>query len=109
MTYRSIIEDVAKRHLVNPINPVGVEASMRLQFGTLDHLPREMFVIQTVLAAMCEDERPGYLRSVADSYGMAAEFDILQKFLELSRNRPLGCGSPPGCRLGPEDGRHNGE
>lgn len=70
MTYQQTI------HEIDPtINPAGVEASMRLQYGTLDHLPRETFVEEVALAHLCEAEEPGYLRSVAESYGMAADFE----------------------------------
>ena len=57
------------------VNPAGVEGSMRLQYGTLDHLPHETFVAETALARQCEEASPGFLRGVAESYGMADQFD----------------------------------
>ena len=67
--YQDLIHEIAPN-----INPAGVEASMRLQFGTLDHLPRSEFVKEAKLAAMCEEEESGYLQSVAESYGMGDDF-----------------------------------
>jgi hypothetical protein len=57
------------------LNPVGVEASMRLQYSTLDHLSRDDFKQEAALALACEMAEPGYLRKCADSFGMLAEFD----------------------------------
>ena len=57
------------------INPAGVEASMRLQYGVLDHLPRETFHAETEVARQCETESPGYLRGVAVSYGLGEDYD----------------------------------
>ena len=39
----------------------GVVASMRLQYSTLDHLPRSVFRDEFALARECERESPGYL------------------------------------------------
>jgi hypothetical protein len=62
-------------HELDPtVNPAGVEASMRLQFGTLDHLDREEFKREIEIAKTCEAEAPGYLKSVAECYGMAKAF-----------------------------------
>ena len=36
-------------------------ASMRLQYSTLDHLPRSVFRDEIALARECERESPGYL------------------------------------------------
>ncbi len=47
---------------------------MRLQYGTLNHLPREVFAEEAKLAADCERQSPGYLCRTADSLGMAEEF-----------------------------------
>ena len=68
--YQRVIES-----LDPTINPVGVEASMRLQYGTLDHLGHETFVLEIKIARSCEREEPGHLRRLADSYGLVAEFD----------------------------------
>ena len=40
--------------LAPDLNPAGVEASRRLHYGTLNHLPRETFVAEAKLAAALE-------------------------------------------------------
>ena len=62
------------REIDPAINPAGVEASMRLQYGTLDHLPRSTFVQEVGIATAMEREQPGCLRKIAESYGMSADF-----------------------------------
>jgi len=63
-------------HAMDPrINPAGVEASMRLQYGTLNHLPEGVFREEIKIARACEEQKPGYLRSVAASFGMLKEFE----------------------------------
>lgn len=52
------------------INAAGVEASMRMQYGTLGHLPRETFIAEIKLAAACEVEQPGFLADIAKSFGL---------------------------------------
>ena len=39
MYYQTLLKKLAP-----DLNPAGVEASMRLHYGTLNHLPREIFV-----------------------------------------------------------------
>ena len=56
------------------VNPVGVEASMRLEFGTLDHLSVEQFAAEVELARKMEASEPGILGRLASSYGMGREF-----------------------------------
>ncbi|MQA65211.1 MAG: hypothetical protein GEU76_04810 [Alphaproteobacteria bacterium] len=73
MFYQNLLHELAPE-----LNPAGVEASMRLQYGTLSHLPREIFVEEAKVAATCERQSPGYLRRVADSMGMASEYDAWQ-------------------------------
>ena len=51
------------------VHAPGVEASMRLQYGTLDHLSREDFRQEIAIARDCERQQPGYLRRLAESYG----------------------------------------
>ena len=51
------------------VHAPGVEASMRLQYSTLDHLSRAAFVHEIALARDCERADPGYLRRAATSYG----------------------------------------
>lgn len=70
MFYQRLLHELAPE-----LNPVGVEALMRLQYSTLDHLPRETFAEEAKLAATCERQAPGYLRQIADSMGMANAFD----------------------------------
>ena len=63
-------------HQLDPkINPAGVEASMRLQFGTLDHRSREDFVAEIQIARECQEQDPDYLHGLAQSFGLAADFD----------------------------------
>ncbi len=62
------------RELAPDLNPAGVEASMRLHYGTLNHLPRETFVAEAKLAADLEVQSPGILRKMAESMGMADDF-----------------------------------
>jgi len=69
MYYQKLLHELAP-----DLNPAGVEASMRLQYGTLNHLPREVFADEAKLAADCECQSPGYLRRTADSLGMGDEF-----------------------------------
>ena len=49
MTYQTLLHELAP-----DLNPAGVEASMRLLYGTLNHLPRETFVAEAKLAADLE-------------------------------------------------------
>ena len=61
------------------VNPIGVEASMRLQYGTLDHLSRGVFRGEIELAKACEREEPGFMRSTACSFGRGEAFDQAEK------------------------------
>lgn len=56
------------------VNPAGVEASMRMQFGTLSHLDKAEFRREIKIAKQCEAAEPGYLKGVAESFGMAGDF-----------------------------------
>jgi hypothetical protein len=69
MFYQKLLHELAPG-----LNPAGVEASMRLQYGTLNHLPREVFAEEAKLAADCERQSPGFLRRTAESFGMGKEF-----------------------------------
>ena len=69
MPYQTLLCELAPS-----MNPVRVEASMRLHYGTLNHLPRETFVAEVKLAADLESQSPGILRKIADSMGMADDF-----------------------------------
>ena len=69
MPYQTLL-----RELAPSLNPAGVEASMRLHYGTLNHLPRETFAAEAKLAADLEGQSPGILRKIADSRGMADDF-----------------------------------
>lgn len=58
-------------HEIDPdVDPRHVEASMRLQYGTLSHLPRETFVEEIAVLKACERADPGYGERVAQSLGM---------------------------------------
>lgn len=69
MSYQKLL-----RELAPDLNPAGVEASMRLHYGILNHLPRDIFVAEALLAADLEAESPGILQKIADSLGMAEDF-----------------------------------
>lgn len=68
MFYQKLLHELAP-----DLNPAGIEASMRLQYGTLNHLPREVFAEEAKLAADCERQSPGFLHRTAESFGMADE------------------------------------
>jgi hypothetical protein len=67
--YQKILKEIAPK-----LNPAGVEASMRLQYGTLSHLPNSIFKSEARLAAACEREEPGFLRKAAISMGFADDY-----------------------------------
>ena len=69
MVYQKLLHELAP-----DLNPAGVEAMMRLQYHTLNHLPREVFVAEAKLAAELERQAPGSLREIATSMGMEGEF-----------------------------------
>jgi len=69
MSYQKLLHELAPK-----LNPAGVEALMRLQYGTLNHLPRNVFAEEAKLAANCERQSPGHLRRTASSLGMGDEF-----------------------------------
>lgn len=69
MSYQTLLHELAP-----DLNPAGVEASMRLHYGTLNHLPCEIFAEEARLAADLERQSPGILRRIADSMGMGDEF-----------------------------------
>ena len=69
MSYQTLLRELAPN-----INPAGIEASMRLRYGTLNHLPRKTFVAEAKLAADLEVQSPGILRKIAESMGMADNF-----------------------------------
>ena len=47
-----------------------VEAFLRLQYGTLDHLDRETFACEIALETLCIDEDPEGARVLALSYAL---------------------------------------
>lgn len=69
MSYQTLLHELAP-----DLNHAGIEASMRLHYGTLNHLPRETFMAEAKLAADLEAQSPGILRKIADSMGMADDF-----------------------------------
>ena len=73
MSYQTLL-----REIVPDLNPAGVEASMRLHYGVLNHLPRDTFLAEALLAADLESGSPGILRKIADSMGMAEDFAKLE-------------------------------
>ena len=69
MSYQTLLHELAP-----DLNPAGIEASMRLHYGTMNHLPRETFAAEARLAADLEGQSPGILRKIAESMGMADDF-----------------------------------
>ena len=69
MSYQNLLHELAP-----DLNPAGIEASMRLHYGTLNCLPRETFAAEARLAADLEGQSPGILRKIAESMGMADDF-----------------------------------
>ena len=69
MPYQTLLHELAP-----DLNPAGIEASMRLHYGTLNHLQRETFVAEAKLAADLEGQSPGILRKIAESMGMVDDF-----------------------------------
>ena len=51
------------------VDAVGVEANMRLHYGTLDHLSRDEFKTEIAIAKEYEAAVPGFLKRCAESYG----------------------------------------
>lgn len=67
-------------HEIDPsINAVGVECSMRVQFGTLDHLDRQTFRNEIALAREMEREQPGVLKMIAGSYGREQDYEDAER------------------------------
>ena len=69
MSYQTLLHGLAP-----DLNPAGIEASMRLHYGTLNHLPRETFAAEAKLAADLEGQSPSILRKIAESMGMEDDF-----------------------------------
>ena len=90
-------------HEIDPtVNAAGVEASMRLQYGTLGHLDDRTFREEIQIAKDCEREEPGYLRMVAESYfDVRADqgFENAEHFV-----KPVDLRIPEGFRVPPVPG-----
>lgn len=75
-------------HELDPtINPAGVHAYMMLQFSTLDHLSREVFREEILIAHASETVEPGFLKLTATSYGMEEDFHHWEPKLEKPQPR----------------------
>jgi hypothetical protein len=59
MTYHAIIQAELERAGVTDIEPAWVEAWMRLEYGTLDHLPRSTFKWYIEITREIEAAEPG--------------------------------------------------
>ena len=73
------------RDMDESVNAVGVEAFMRIQYGTLDHLSRDDFAREIGLARQAEALEPGALRlfAMSQSDAMREDFDSFQsEFLD---------------------------
>lgn len=67
---RIISEEAARKGLIGVVDPRHVEAWMRLEWGTLDHLPREKFAEYVDVAIDCEKAEPGVGESLAKTFGL---------------------------------------
>ena len=76
-SYQKLIHE-----LDSTVNPVGVEAFMRVEHNTLDHLPRSAFVVETRMAKLLESEYPGSLRMMADAEGDLTDYDAAEALVE---------------------------
>lgn len=56
--------------VVPDCDPRHVEAFMRLEYGTLDHLDRAKFAREARTAALCTREDPETAEMLARSYGL---------------------------------------
>lgn len=84
-------------HGMDPsINPAGVEAHLRLQYGTLDHLDAATFHKELALARNTEHLHPGYMREAAEAEAMTKDFNHWQTRLEPPPPTPpcVICGLP---------------
>lgn len=69
--YDAVIrQEAARLGLIGKVDPRHVEGWMRLEYGTLDHLPREKFGEYVQVAIDCERAQPGSGESLAQTYGM---------------------------------------
>jgi hypothetical protein len=67
--YTRVIQEEAKK-LKSKVDPRHVEAWMRLEWGTLDHLPRGRFRQYVKLTDEIERQQPGASEDLARSYGL---------------------------------------
>lgn len=54
--------------LAPDMDPDAIDANMRLEHDTLDHLSHEQFVEEVAIARACEQSQPGYLERVRRSF-----------------------------------------
>ena len=95
MFYVDTIERMAGS---DTINPHGVEASMRLEYGTLDHLDNKTFLSELQVARECEATEPGFLRTCADSYGYSKDFDQWETRMRKDPLRLVICNTDEAMR-----------
>jgi hypothetical protein len=64
--YQKLIREIDTKH-----DPRHIEAFMRVEFGTLDHLPADRFRDEVRIAAQCVDEGGVEMaEQIAKSYGL---------------------------------------
>lgn len=72
--YSNLIAEIAP-----DLDAAAVEASMRLQYSTLNHLPRSVFQEECEIARLCEKKQPGFLAGVKRSMGYnQGETDMIE-------------------------------
>lgn len=81
--YQTLISELT------PLNPAGVEASMRIAHDDLRALPRAVFVHEVAIAASVERDRPGYLASCAETMGLATDFAVWEAQSERKRRHVM--------------------
>ena len=76
-------------HEIDPtVNPVGIECLMRLEYHTLDHLPRSKFAEEIELAKVMFLQNPEKLRQAAESYSMGQDYDRWELQLRQTETEP---------------------
>ena len=65
--------------LDNTVNPAGVEAFMRVEYGPLDYLPLSSLEDGAKSAKSAEAKQPGLLEMIAESKGLADDYADWQK------------------------------
>jgi len=74
--YATMIHEALMRLGRVDVDPLHVEAWMRLEHGTLDALSRSDFEEEVGIAVRCHDVDPKVSVELAESYGLSARKEI---------------------------------